>query len=389
MTQRAGAMRLLVRVVVTAVGVGAALGALTKAVLELFRRVIDLLWVWLPDQLGVEPTNVAFTAAVLAIGGVLVGLGQRYLGYHPKPLEEVVEDVRRGDGIDHRTIPRTLANSIAALGFGGPLGPEAALVAVLGGVFYWTKQNLEQLAMAAYQVLRGAPAPDDDTRWRYAPAVVAGITLVMVFRALPGGVDLTFVPRPADPATPDLLIPALVAGLVGGGIGVLTDRVEAMARARRLFDRAPVPVALAGGLAVAALATPSHLVLFSGTDSMPALFDGSTSDATIAYAAGAKWVALMLVFATGWKGGPVFPLMFIAGASAVAGGHALGIEPVALYAGGIAGAATGVLGSLAFGALAALLVVPPGLFVLVLAGAAGAGLVLFVRHHTSAPGPAA
>lgn len=388
MNRVAAASGSTVRVVLLAVSIGALLGALTKATIALFQGLIHILWSWLPEQLGVQASGVAYMAAVLGIGGLLVGAGQKYLGYHPPPLEKAVDDVQHGKGIDHQTIPRTLLNSIAALGFGAPLGPEAALVSIVGGVFYWAKERMEELALAAYRILRGSADGDVSTHWRYAPAVVAGIVLFLVFRALPGGIDLTFVPRYGDPGSPGALVPALLAGVVGGVFGLVSDRVEGRMRALRLFSRAPVALALVGGLAVAALAAPSDLVLFSGTENMAVLFDGSASDATLVYAAAAKWFAIMIVFAAGWKGGPVFPLMFMSGALAVAAGNALGVEPVILYAGGIAGAAAGALGSMAFGALAALLVVPPSLFVLILAGAAGAGLVL-VAQHRHAPRPTA
>jgi hypothetical protein len=93
------------------------------------------------------------------------------------------------------------------------------------------------------------------------------------------------------------------------------------------------------------------------------------------------------VIALGWKGGPIFPLMFISGALAVAAGDALGIEGLALYAGGVVGAVAGGLRSMVLGVLVALLVVPSSLLLPMVAGAAGAGLVLggerhLIRGHT-------
>jgi H+/Cl- antiporter ClcA len=213
--------------------------------------------------------------------------------------------------------------------------------------------------------------------------VVAVVVLVIVFRALPGGVDLTFVPRSVDPGSPSALAQALLAGAVGGVLGLISSQVEARMRDLRLYDRAPVLVALAGGLVVAVLATPSFLVLFSGTEDMRLLFDGSQSPAALTYGAAAKWLAMMVVFATGWKGGPVFPLIFVAGALAVAASAGVGVVPVILYAGGIAGAATGALRSMAAGALVTLLVVPASLFTLILTGAAGAGVVPFAVSRVS------
>lgn len=382
-------MAALVRLLIVALGVGALLGIVTKAVLWLFDGVIHVLWDWLPDQLDLEPSSLGYLLALLGLGGLLVGLGQKYLGYYPEPLETVVASVKQGDGVDYRTIPRTVANSIAALGFGGPLGPEAALVSVIGGTFFWARQRMDRLALQAYQGLRGTTDDDLSKPWQYAPLIVAGIALFMVFRALPGGIDLSFVPRYDDPGSAAALIPALIAGLVGGVLGLVSSELEAHIRALRLFDRAPVLFGIAGGIVVALLAGPSFLVLFSGAENAASLFDGSTSDAGMAYAAGAKWIALMVVFACGWKGGPVFPLIFISGGLALAAGGGLGIEPVILYAGAIAGACTGALRSMAFGALATLLVVPASMLALIVAGAAGAGLVIAVHsRRTPEPQPA-
>ena len=164
----------LLRTTALAVGVGALLGVLTKTVIEFFNGLIAVLWTRLPDQLGVEPSSFLYLAAVLGVGGALVGLGQRYLGYHPRPLEEVQADVKRGLGVDPRTIPRTLGNSIASLGFGAPLGPEAALVAVVGGTFYWAERHMEDLALRTYGLLRGRPeddaAPHGGTRRLWSPS---------------------------------------------------------------------------------------------------------------------------------------------------------------------------------------------------------------------------
>lgn len=374
----------LLHTAAVAIAVGALLGVLTKAVIELFDGIITLVWTVLPEQLGVAPSGLGYLLAVLGVGGLLVGAGQRYLGYHPRPLEEVMADVERGVGVDHRTIPRTLANSVAALGSGAPLGPEAALVSVVGGVFYWAKQHMEDLAARAYAVVRGRADEAAARAWRYAPAAVAAVALVVVFRALPGGVDLSFVPRSVDAGSPGALVAALVAGLVGGVVGVASNAVEARLRALRAYGRAPVVAGVLGGLAVALLAAPTSLVLFSGTQHMPALFDGSAPAGTLAYAAGAKWLGMMAVIAAGWKGGPVFPLLFITGALGVAAATGLGVAPVILYAGGTAGAAAGALRSMPFGALVALLVVPASLLALIVAGVAGAGLVLFAVQRAAA-----
>ena len=94
------------------------------------------------------------------------------------------------------------------------------------------------------------------------------------------------------------------------------------------------------------------------------------------YGGAAKLVAMLVVIAAGWKGGTVFPLMFIAGALAVGAADVLGLQAVVLYAAAIAGAVAGALRSVALGVVVALLVVPASLTLVLLAGAASAAVVL-------------
>ena len=88
-----------------AVVVGVILGVLTKGALWLYNMIIDVIWDWLPAQLGVDSDAVLFMAVVLGLGGIVVGIGQRTLGYLPKPLEETTLDVTDGRGVDYRSVP--------------------------------------------------------------------------------------------------------------------------------------------------------------------------------------------------------------------------------------------------------------------------------------------
>jgi hypothetical protein len=94
------------------------------------------------------------------------------------------------------------------------------------------------------------------------------------------------------------------------------------------------------------------------------------------YAGIAKLLALLVVIAAGWKGGTIFPLMFIAGALAVGVGDLLGLDPVVLYAAAIGGAVAGALKSMALGLIISLLVVPVSLVPLIVVGAAAGVIVL-------------
>lgn len=372
------AMRLLVLAVV----VGAVLAVVTKGIFQAVLWIIDVLWDWLPGEIGVDPDSWWFVVTILGVGGLLVGLGNRFLGYHPRPLEEVTEDLKDGKPIPHRSIPASLANSAASLGFGGPLGPEALLVSVVGGLYYWVDVRMQGLARSVFSSLTGRNEDAAGKPWQYSPTLITAVSVIVVFRELPGGIDLSFVPIPKEPAALSAIVMAAGAGLVGGLVGLFSSRLHSWARGLGLFTRSPEIVGIMGGLLVALLAVGGFEVLFSGAEEVTKLFDGSLDVPNMAYVGAAKWLALAIVMAAGWKGGPIFPLMFCMGALGVVAGESLGLESAILYAGAIAGVVTGALGSIALGVLVALLVVPPALLVPMIVGGATAGLALRLGQPT-------
>jgi H+/Cl- antiporter ClcA len=369
-----------------AVVVGVVLGVLTKGALWLYNTIIDVIWDWLPAQFGVESDAVLFMAAVLVSGGIVVGIGQRTLGYLPKPLEETTLDVTEGRGVDYRSVPSVLGNTLPALGAGAPLGPESGLIAVLGGAYFWFKERMEASATHAFRMVSGSEVGEASRPWRLAPPIIAGVTLIIMFHWLPGTIDLSFVPAAQPGNELGALATALGAGIIAGGVGIAMRHLEDRVRGLALFDRAPLLSAPVGGLIVALLAVPTSLVLFSGAEDMAALFDRGTDSAELLYAGGAKLVAVVVVIAAGWKGGTIFPLMFIAGALAVGVADATGLDPSVTYAAAIAGAVAGHLRSLPLGAFVALLVVPTSLLLAIIVGAAGGVAALRAFSHAGGEG---
>lgn len=362
--------------VVLALAVGVVLGVLTKAALWLYEFVVDLVWHWLPEQFGLAGDTFLFMALVLVVGGILVGIGQLLLGYLPRPLEDTVQEVSEGRGVDYRSIPSVLANTLPALGAGAPLGPESGLIAVIGGIYFWLKERMDDSATRAFRSLTGNEEGEVSRPWRLAPSLIAGLTVIAVFRTLSDGADLSAVPAVGDEGAVGVLLLALATGVLAGLVGIVARRLESGARALRLFDRIPLLAAPLGGLLVAVLALPSTLVLFSGAEEMSALFAGDADPLELLYAGGAKLAAMVVVIAAGWKGGTVFPLMFIGAALAVGVAGIAGLDPAVMYAAAVAGVVAGHLRSLALGVVVALLVVPGSLLLVLIVGAAGGTVAL-------------
>ena len=91
-----------------------------------------------PPAHSLHVTNLdIYTLLLCTIGGVLVGLCAKYLGDYPKDLETSVGQFKRTKQFDDRHLVQGVVASLASLGFGAALGPEAALVSLVGGLSTW------------------------------------------------------------------------------------------------------------------------------------------------------------------------------------------------------------------------------------------------------------
>ncbi|MGR5953791.1 chloride channel protein [Bacillus paranthracis] len=71
------------------------------------------------------------------IGGVLVGLSQKHFGTYPHLMPEVMAEYKKTSRIEYRFVHRATLTAIIVLIFGASLGPEAALVGIIGGLCTW------------------------------------------------------------------------------------------------------------------------------------------------------------------------------------------------------------------------------------------------------------
>jgi H+/Cl- antiporter ClcA len=358
--------------------VGGALAAfITAGFIWLYESGLDLVWDTLPDRVGVDPYSSWWPFAILIGGGLLVGLGQLWLGNQPEPIEKVVARWKDHGHVEPRTIPATMLNSLFALVAGGPVGFEAALVGLLGGSATWISRRVHG---ARRHVRQAFGAEDDDSlprAVRQLPYWLAAVAGLVTYRSLPfGQLDSSFRFGTFDG---DLDVEVVLVAFAFAAIAALpiawaahvANRAEGAAR----FRRAPIPFAMAAGLVFALLALPTHLVLFSGQSgyqSLPELGYG-----TLAYLVVAKWVALVIALGAGWRGGPVFPLFFSVSAAAVLLADGLGLQTdIVMVAGTAAVSAVFLKGRIAAAFVLTLYIAPPSYAVVILVGAAGAAAAL-------------
>ena len=127
----------LVRTIVVAAVLGVVGALVTVGFIRAMEEVKDLVFTDLPDALDIQPDNRVFIIVVVVFGGALLGLARKLLGEYPASLEQAIEDHKATGQFDYRHVWQAIVISLISLGFGAALGPEAALMAIVGGLSTW------------------------------------------------------------------------------------------------------------------------------------------------------------------------------------------------------------------------------------------------------------
>jgi chloride channel protein, CIC family len=300
-------------------------------------------WLWkvLPGEPGHEPAYLVLGLPVA--GAVLVVLARRFLpgdGGH-RPLLGLA-----GGATPVSYAPGVALAAIGTLAFGAVLGPEAPVIA-LGSVVGVAMARLARLDERATNVL-GSAGSFSAISALFGGPLVAGMLLVegglqkgarLLPVLLPGLVSagigyLVFVGLGdwGGLDAPGLVVPDLppyegthvLDLLVGVAVGVVTALLISAVRrsATRLESegtrRLGMPALLiGGGLAVGLLAMLSDAlggtaqdVLFSGQASVPVEVTATTTQFVVVVLA-CKTVAYAVSLGCGFRGGPIFPAVFV------------------------------------------------------------------------------
>jgi H+/Cl- antiporter ClcA len=325
----------------------------------------------LPQALGFRRPPAWWPLPLLALAGLLVGLTVRFLpgtgGHEPS------EGMKTAGVAAAAELPGILLAALASLGFGAVIGPEAPLITLGGG-----------LAVYAVRLIR----PDTDARTKAVVGAAGSFAAVSALLGSPllGAFLLMEASGLGGPMLGNVLLPGLLAAGVGDlvfiGLGslsgfgpvslsipslptvhhpdvaqfgwalvigcaaaVLGAGVQRLARlAQPRVKRSRLLLTPLAGLCVAGLAIgyaegtgkPWSDVLFSGQDALPQLLLHHQD-----YTVGAlvlllvcKWLSYGVSLAA-FRGGPIFPAMFLGAVGGIAVSHLPGL-PV------IAGAAMGI-----------------------------------------------
>lgn len=329
------------------VGVSLVLGAVVAAVAAgyvwLYHEGIHLVWETLPHELGVDPYTWWLVVAVPTLGGIAVGVVLVLIPGRGGPSPVAGHAI--GGSTDPRIAPAATIATIVSLVAGASLGPEAALVTLASAIGGLVAMRLS-LADPPARVLAGAGTAGVlgaifgtplagamlmlelltlSGTLLYAvliPGLVAAVVGIEVFQELLGEPFLSYqLPPVGDLRARDLGYAALigVGGAIVGRLFMATLRATHR-RVDRHTLRRPILLAAAGGLAVGLLGLGGdHLTLFSGESSLQTLIDDRSSLglAALAYVLVAKLAATVVSMTTGFRGGQIFPVMFLGAAFGV------------------------------------------------------------------------
>jgi H+/Cl- antiporter ClcA len=369
------AMRLRSREYLLLVGFAGVLGVLAASVTLLFlwteHGLQAVFWHDLPDALGVDP-HPWFALAVTTLGGLAVGLVLRFVPGHggPGPAE--------GHGVGETqiplgTLPGILAAALVSLAVGASLGPEAPLLAIAAAGGPWIASRIGRQTLAGlftqsgigsiFALLFGSPLASTflglelisttghNLYVLLIPVLVASTTGFFGFRLLTHS-SLDSLANLAFPSYSNLealhVLEGIAIGAAGAAAGLLLIVVfRAINQTFRPLDTVPVLKAALGGLGIGLVAlVAGQETLFSGESELESLLQhpGSKSVATLLLIVAGKIVALSLCMATGFRGGRIFPVVFIGGTLGLAIHEAFTSVPLAVAAAaGMAGAAMTIL----------------------------------------------
>jgi len=340
-------VRTLAAASIPAVLIGAVSALILFTLDELSRLLQGVLWDVLPHAAGIDPDGGWWIFGVLTATGLAVGLMVRYLPGHAGPDSAAAE--LGGSALPLNVVPSLAAVAVLGLAGGVSLGPENPIIAI----------NTAVLTALLARLFRRVPA-----------RLVLGLTMAGTVGALfgtPVAAALLFTGMAGAMAGPGALFDKLFLPLVSAGAGAAAmtllggtmlpasipqaagspggwDVLAAMAIAplaaafglagvfafrwahrqfRRL--RSPVLFTTLGGALLGLLGVlGGPLTLFKGAEeSEELLHSNGESFSTLAILAAVKLAALVVAAAAGFRGGRIFPAVFVGVAFGLAAGALL------------------------------------------------------------------
>nr|WP_202519724.1 ion channel protein [Streptomyces sp. SID1034] len=352
-------------VVVPALAVGVGCSLLFLAISAVAERLEDVWWKDLPGALGIGGYSSLWMIAVLTLTGVLVGLVVWKAPGHAGP-DPATLGLGESEPLRAHVVPGLLVANVLMLAGGPSLGPENPIIAANAALAFWlgtravpkapgrmwvplaTAATLGALfgtpvaaALVVSEALAGKPLPVKGSLWDnlFGPLLAAAAGALTTTLLASPSFDLGLPPF-GKPGWDDLLA-AVVLACLAAALGMLA--VCLFPYVHRAFGqlRHPMLMLPLGGLVLGLLgALGGHLTLFKGLHEVGELAadpDG-WSAGRFAVMAVVKLAALVIAASCGFRGGRIFPAVFIGAAFGLCA-HALvpAVNPSVSVSAGVLG----------------------------------------------------
>ncbi|THV30845.1 ion channel protein [Glycomyces paridis] len=322
----------LLRLAPLALGMGVVCAVLLIALSELAEALQDLIWTALPEAAGFDSDAAWWLVLVLTVAGAAVGLivwkWPGGAGADPAAAELVAAP------LPMRALPGIAATATIGLAAGVSLGPENPIVAICVAVVCFLGSRLAPKVpgpgwvgiaaagtigamfgtpVAAALTLTESPGGDpDQPLWSklFAPLLAAG-SGALTMQVLGTPVFAVDLPAYTGLAWRDLLTApavAAVAALLGLAAAV------AFHWSHRAFGLVANPMlrTTIGGLVLGLLAVlGGTITMFKGLDEMKELAAGDHGTGGLLLIVAVKILALVVAATCGFRGGRIFPIVFV------------------------------------------------------------------------------
>ncbi|SUA45023.1 putative ion channel protein [Nocardia africana] len=341
-------------------GIGCAVTLIALSVAA--NRLQDLLWTDLPQGLGVADDSRWWTMAMLTAVGVAVGLVvwkvPGHAGPDPATTGLVAEPLRLS------VLPSLTLAIVIGLAGGVSLGPENPIIAINTALTVWVfsrvwrsvpvEMAVALAAAATIGAMFGTPVaaallfteiaattPGGRVWDKLFAPLVAAASGALTMTAFGAPVFAVSVPPYSEPALVDL-VSAVVIALATALLCLAA--VYAFPVVHGFFHRLrnPLLAITLGGVLLGLLgALGGRITLFKGLDEMKQLTDdsGDMSTSHLLLVTVVKLAALLIAASCGFRGGRIFPAVFIGvGAGLVAHSMISAIPSAVAVSAGVLGA---------------------------------------------------
>lgn len=321
--------------------VGGIVGLLTWGFLGIVSLTTHFLWVSLPESLNFQN----WTILLCLVGGLLVGLCQKYFGNYPRNMEAVLAEFKETKRVDYKSLYKSTIAALCVLSFGASLGPEAALVGLIGGLSTWAGDAIKSI-IKKKEVLN-----------EYGDIIIEysiEATIGMIFRTPLFGATTFFEDKKDSKLTKMIKsLVYLITTFAGFGVFIFLSKIDN--RSFSLADFGPATIgkneiiaiipliligvlfamlyeffgdilhkllkplenykiikAVIGGLVLGLIGTILPITLFSGEHQLTELAVDWTNMSIylLLITAVVKLFITEFCLATGWRGGHIFPIIF-------------------------------------------------------------------------------